>query len=103
MVKLGFYVPKSHLEQVKQACFEAGAGKIGQYDQCSWQTEGQGQFRPLPGSNPFLGAENTVETVTEYRVEMVCEKALIGDVVAALKRVHPYEMPAYDVVELMRV
>lgn len=103
MVKLGFYVPQSHLEQVKQACFEAGAGKIGRYDHCSWQTEGQGQFRPLSGSNPFLGTKNRVETVTEYRVEMVCEKALIGKVVRALKRAHPYEMPAYDVVELMRV
>ncbi len=98
MLKLSFYVPESHLEEVKQAVFAAGAGRIGNYDSCCWQTRGQGQFRALEGSTPYLGQQGQVETVEEYKVEMVCEEALIRDVVAALKDAHPYEEPAYDVV-----
>lgn len=100
MYKLCFYVPESHLEIVKQAMFKTGAGKIGDYDQCCWQVLGQGQFRPLPGSNPFLGSRNELETVAEYRVEMVCEDAIVAAAVAALREAHPYEEPAYDVIHL---
>lgn len=100
MYKLGFYVPESHLETVKQALFEAGAGRIGDYDNCCWQTLGQGQFRPLTGSNPWLGREGMVETVAEYRVELVCAADCIREVMAALRASHPYEEPAYDVVQL---
>lgn len=101
MLKLSFYVPESHLEEVKQAIFAAGAGRIGNYDSCCWQTRGQGQFRPLEGSSPYLGQQGQVETVEEYKVELVCEEALIRDVVAALKAAHPYEEPAYDVVKTL--
>ncbi|MDP1930894.1 MAG: YqfO family protein [Gammaproteobacteria bacterium] len=100
MFKLCFYVPASHLEQVKTAVFAAGAGRIGNYEHCSWQVLGLGQFRPLAGSNPFLGAQDQLETVEEYRVEMVCDAALIGTAVAALREAHPYEEPAYDVTRL---
>lgn len=100
MYKLVFFVPESHLEQVKQAVFAAGAGRIGDYDSCCWQTLGQGQFRPLQGSNPYLGQQGEVETVEEYRVEMVCADKLIGAAVKALVDAHPYEEPAYDVWEL---
>lgn len=97
MYKLCFFVPQSHLEPVKQAVFAAGAGRIGDYDQCCWQVLGQGQFRPLPGSSPFLGRENEVEQVDEYRVEMVCADAVIAAAVSALRQAHPYEEPAFDV------
>lgn len=100
MYKLCFYVPQSHLDVVKQAVFDAGAGRIGNYENCCWQVEGQGQFRPLAGSNPAIGQLNQLEAVVEYRVEMICEKNLISDVINALKRAHPYEEPAYDVVQL---
>lgn len=100
MYKLGFYVPAGQLEQVKLALFAAGAGRIGNYDHCCWQTLGQGQFRPLAGSTPALGQQGHVETVAEYRVELVCEDRLIAQVLAALKASHPYEEPAYDVVRL---
>ena len=100
MLKLCFYVPASHLEQVKSAVFAAGAGRIGDYEHCAWQVLGQGQFRPLAGSNPFLGSQDQLETVDEYRVEMVCEDALIAVVVTALRKAHPYEQPAYDVTRL---
>lgn len=100
MFKLCFYVPATHLEQVKAAVFAAGAGRIGDYEHCSWQVLGQGQFRPLTGSNPFIGAQDQLETVDEYRVEMVCEDALIAAAVAALRESHPYEEPAFDVTRL---
>jgi hypothetical protein len=80
--------------------FEAGAGKIGDYDSCCWQTPGQGQFRPLEGSSPFVGEQNSVETVAEYKIEMVCADELVKDTVAAMKSSHPYEEPAYDVWKL---
>lgn len=100
MYKLGIYVPEASLEVVKQALFDAGAGRIGNYDSCCWQAKGEGQFRPLAGSKPALGALDRIERVAEYRVEMVCEAALLGAVIAALKASHPYEEPAYDVVRL---
>jgi len=96
MYKLCFYVPESHLELVKSALFEAGAGKVGQYDSCCWQTKGLGQFRPLEGSAPFLGQTGKVETVEEYKVEMVFADELKEIVLTALKKAHPYEEPAFD-------
>lgn len=100
MKKLCVYIPSSHLEPVKAALFAAGAGKIGDYDQCCWQCVGLGQFRPLEGSQPFLGEQGKCEQVEEYRVEMVCEDARINAVIQALKEAHPYEEPAYDVTAL---
>jgi hypothetical protein len=103
MFKLSFYVPESHLEAVKTALFAAGAGKIGNYDSCCWQTSGQGQFRALEGSSPYLGQQGELETVVEFKVEMVCEDFLINQAVAALKQSHPYEEPAYDLVKLAEI
>ncbi len=100
MYKLCFFVPESHLEQVKTALFHAGAGKIGQYDCCSWQVKGEGQFRALSGSHPFLGKHGEIEKVDEYKVEMVCEPELIESAVSTLKQAHPYETPAYEVYKL---
>lgn len=101
MYKLGFYVPASHLEEVKAATFAAGAGRIGDYDSCCWQVLGQGQFRPLAGSNPFQGRLGAVEQVPEYRVEMVCDGARVREAVAAMITAHPYEEPAWDLVALV--
>ncbi|MGA0806952.1 MAG: NGG1p interacting factor NIF3 [Pseudohongiellaceae bacterium] len=102
MYKLCFYVPASHLEQVKQAVFATGAGRIGNYDCCCWQVQGQGQFRALAGSQPWIGRQGSVEVVDEYRVELVCVEELIEAAVAAMRLAHPYEEPAYDVVRLER-
>ena len=96
MYKLCFFVPEEHLELVKRALFAKGAGRIGDYDSCCWQTLGQGQFRPLEGSAPFLGQRGELQTVAEYKVEMVVADALVPAVIAQLKAVHPYEEPAYD-------
>lgn len=97
MYKICFFVPADHAEKVKQAIFATGAGRIGQYDQCSWQTAGIGQFRPLSNSNPFIGEQNKLETVEEYKVEMVCDEEFIKQAIEALKASHPYETPAYEV------
>ena len=96
MYKLVFFVPESHLEQVKNAVFATGAGHIGNYDKCCWQVLGQGQFHPLAGATPFIGELGQLSTVPEYRVEMVCADEYINRVVAALRLAHPYEEPAFD-------
>ncbi|HEY8569550.1 YqfO family protein [Microbulbifer sp.] len=96
MFKLCVYIPESHLESVKQALFAAGAGRIGDYDSCCWQVLGSGQFRPLDGSQPFIGQQGQVEQVAEYRVETVCKDELVDEVLTAMRRAHPYEEPAFD-------
>ena len=100
MFKISVFIPENDAEGVKQAMFEAGAGKIGAYDCCCWQTLGQGQFRPLAGSSPAIGQQGQIETVAELKIEMVCPVEHIKDVIAALKHSHPYEEPAYDVWKL---
>lgn len=101
MYKICFFAPESHVEQVKIAMFAAGAGKIGDYDSCSWQVRGEGQFRPLQGSQPFLGQQGEVETVPEFKVEMVCAGEHVKAVIAALRQSHPYEEPAFDIQALV--
>lgn len=97
MYKICFYVPLSHIEEVKNAMFAAGAGKIGNYSHCSWQVLGEGQFMPLAGSHAFVGEQNQLAKVSEYKVEMICDDVHIHAVIAALRKAHPYEEPAYQV------
>jgi len=100
MFKICVYVPEKSVETVKQALFDAGAGRIGNYDSCCWQTEGTGQFRPLAGSNPAIGSQGKVEFVREVKIELVCEDELVAGAVRALRDSHPYEEPAFDVWQL---
>ncbi|MCK7552662.1 MULTISPECIES: YqfO family protein [Marinobacter] len=100
MYKICYFVPESHLEETKSALFGAGAGRIGDYDCCAWQSLGQGQFRPLAGSQPFIGQQGQVEKVSEYKVELVCEDSVIRQAIEAFKQAHPYEEPAYEVYRL---
>ena len=100
MYTLFFYVPQSHLDCVKDAVFAAGAGAMGDYQHCCWQVLGQGQFRPMPGSQPFIGEQGQLEQVAEWRVEMGVAAACIKPVIAALKTPHPFEEPAYGVYRL---
>ncbi|MDO5768094.1 MAG: NGG1p interacting factor NIF3 [Psychrobacter sp.] len=99
MYKLTVFIPDEALDEVKNALFEAGAGQIGNYSHCCWQIKGQGQFKPTAGSNPYLGKQNQLEQVIEWRVEMVVTEERIKPVITALKQVHPYETPAYDVIK----
>ena len=98
LYKIELYVPESHLDAVKTAMFAAGAGRVGNYDCCAWQTRGEGQFRPLNGSTPFLGNQGQIGTVIEYKLELVCEEPCLKAVIAALKRAHPYEEVAYTAI-----
>jgi hypothetical protein len=100
MYKLTVYIPESHLERVKAALFEAGAGRYAAYDRCCWQVLGQGQFRPLEGSAPFIGQAGVVERVPEYRVELICADEWVAAVTVALRAAHPYEEPAFDFVRI---
>jgi len=101
--KLAFFVPPSHLDVVKAAVFAAGGGHLGDYDRCAWQTLGQGQFRPLDGSQPFIGQAGQLEQLEEWKVELVVTDDLIAQVVDALKQSHPYETPAYQVWHLVDI
>lgn len=98
--KISFYVPATHVEEVKNAMFSHGAGNIGDYQCCAWQVLGEGQFLPLAGSAPFIGQTDKLEKVAEFKVEMICQAEYIQEVIAALKQAHPYEEPAYDVIRL---
>ena len=95
--KLVVFVPADALDAVRDAVFAAGAGRIGEYERCSWYTEGTGTFRALPGANPAVGEVGKEERVPELRLEIVFPAERHEDVVAALRRAHPYEEPAFDV------
>lgn len=103
MYHIAFYVPESHAEPVKESMFLAGAGKIGAYQRCAFETAGTGQFEPLKGSNPFIGQIKVLEKVKELKVEMVCEEEYLVKSIEALKRSHPYETPAYYVIKILEL
>ncbi len=100
---LVFYVPEAQAEAVKAAVFASGAGRLGRYEHCCWQSVGMGQFRPLPGSRPFIGSEGDLERVAEVRVEMVCPRESLGTAIEGLLKAHPYETPAYHYWEISGV
>ena len=97
--KLVWFVPASHLEATRDAVFVAGAGWIGDYSRCSWTTLGEGTFRGGEGTHPTVGEPGRDERVAEYRVETIVPAEKLASVVAALRRAHPYEEPAFDVYE----
>ena len=99
MYQIVFFVPPAQAEEVKKALFEAGAGALGDYDSCCWQTEGTGQFRPLEGSDAFIGEKGKLEKLPELRIEMLCTDQHIDDALRALVEAHPYEEPAYYAVK----
>jgi hypothetical protein len=99
--KLVVFVPAEALDAVRDAVFAAGAGRIGDYERCSWYTEGTGTFQGGEGSDPTIGERGREERVPELRLETVFPEERQGEVVAALRRAHPYEEPAYDVYPLL--
>ncbi len=98
--KLVTFAPVDAADAVRAALAEAGAGRIGDYDHASFSAPGQGRFRPLAGAHPAIGTVGEVETVPEERIEVVLPRSSRAAVVAAMLAAHPYEEPAYDVVEL---
>ena len=99
--KLVVFVPADALDAVRDALFDAGAGRIGDYTRCSWYTEGTGTFLGGEETSPTVGEKGREERVAEYRLEIVFPAELHDDVVAALRRAHPYEEPAFDVYPLV--
>ena len=98
--KLVYFVPEDARDPTREACFAAGAGRIGAYERCSWYTLGTGTFLAGDGAEPAIGAVGEEERVPEYRVEMVVPERALQAVLAALRAAHPYEEPAFDVIPL---
>lgn len=94
------FAPTDHTDAVVAAMAEAGAGRIGAYDRCHFRVNGTGSFRPLEGAQPFVGSTSEIEEVSEDRIEMVLPRGRRDAVVAAMLAAHPYEQPAFHVVEL---
>lgn len=99
--KLIVFVPREALDDVRDALFAAGAGRIGGYERCSWYTQGTGTFRGGEGTAPSVGEAGREERVAELRLETVFPIERQDEVIAALRRAHPYEEPAFDVYELV--
>jgi hypothetical protein len=95
--KLIVYTPLSHASAVREAIGSAGGGKLGNYSFCSFSIRGVGRFRPEAGAQPHIGTVGKLEEVEEERIEVTCETSLVGKVIAAVKKVHPYEEVALDV------
>jgi hypothetical protein len=93
------YVPQPDLDRVLAALFAAGAGSLGAYRECAFVVAGTGQFRPVEGADPAIGRPGELEHVAELRVEVVLRRSRRAAVVAALRGAHPYEEPAFHVVE----
>jgi putative NIF3 family GTP cyclohydrolase 1 type 2 len=98
--KIVVFVPAADAEKVRTALAEAGAGRIGDYDSASFSGPGEGRFRPLPGANPAIGSVGDLEVVDEVRIEVIADRSLRSTLISALFAAHPYEEPAYDVIEL---
>ena len=98
--KLVVFVPRESLDAVREALFAAGAGRIGDYERCSWYTEGTGTFLGGAGTEPSVGQPGREERVAELRLETVYPAEREAEVVAALREAHPYEEPAFDLYPL---
>ena len=99
--KLVVFVPREALAAVRDALFAAGAGRIGDYERCSWYTQGTGTYLGGEGTNPTLGEAGREERVAELRLETVFPEERQDEVIAALREAHPYEEPAFDVYQLL--
>ncbi len=99
--KLVVFVPAESLDAVRAALFDAGAGRIGAYERCSWYSAGTGTFVPGEGSSPAVGRRGREERVPEVRLETVYPVERETDVVRALREAHPYEEPAFDLYALV--
>ena len=98
--KLVVFVPREALDTVRDAVFAAGAGRIGEYERCSWYTQGTGTFLGGEGTDPSVGEKGREQRVAELRLETVFPEERQAEVVDALRRAHPYEEPAFDIYPL---
>lgn len=101
LVKIVVFVPKTHTDVVRKAMGNAGAGRIGNYNHCSFSIDGIGRYKPTEGAKPSIGEVGKFEEVVEERIECVCEKGKAKEVIAAMRKVHPYEEVAFDIYPLL--
>ena len=99
-VKLIVLAPESHADAVRDALGSAGAGKVGNYTFCSFSSQGTGRFKPEDGAHPAIGEVGKITSVPEERIEVVCSRKILKEVIAAVKKVHPYEEVTLDVYPL---
>lgn len=97
LYKLVVFVPEDSLEKVQKAVFSAGAGRIGNYTHCGFSAAGNGTFKPMEGTNPYIGQTGVFETVKEYRLETIVPESLLNNVIKSMLDAHPYEEVAYDI------
>lgn len=102
-VTIVFTVPETHAEAVREAMGKAGAGKIGNYSYCSYSVKGVGRFMPNKGSNPYQGKQNVLEEVIEERIETVCNRSILQEVLEKIKEAHPYEEIVIDIFPIYEV
>lgn len=100
-VKIFVTIPLENVEEVRKAVCEAGAGVIGNYDYCTSSVKSIGTFKPNNNANPYIGENNKLEFVEEEKLEFVCDVKKVKEVVSALRKVHPYEEPAIDIIPLI--
>ncbi len=100
LYKIVVYVPKTHEDKVREALGKSGAGHIGNYSDCTFNTDGKGTFRPLEGTNPFIGEFDKLEVVDEVKIETIVPQRILGGVISAMIKAHPYEEVAYDLYKL---
>lgn len=101
--KLEIFIPESHLPALQQALQQADAGHIGSYDSCLSYSPVTSCWRPLAGSQPYLGKVGTLSTEQELKVEVTCRREKLEETLAAIKAVHPYEEPVINVIPLYQV
>lgn len=94
--KVVVFTPTTHADKVRQAIGDAGGGNIGAYTFCSFSSRGVGRFTPGEGANPTIGKVGKPEEVEEERIEFICETGCLDEVIAAIRKVHPYEEPAIE-------
>ncbi|MDY0405552.1 Nif3-like dinuclear metal center hexameric protein [Virgibacillus sp. 179-BFC.A HS] len=100
LYKLAVYVPISHQEDIMHAWAKTDAGHIGAYSHCTFRTQGKGTFKPLEGTNPYIGKQQEISFVDEVRMETIVKKSRLADTIKAMIAAHPYEEVAYDVYPL---
>ena len=100
-VKIIVTIPLENVEDVRNSICEAGAGVIGNYTHCSMSTKCVGTFKPTDEANPYIGEKNNLEFVDEEKLEVVCDVKKVKEVISTLRKVHPYEEPAIDIIPLI--
>lgn len=100
-VKIVTFVPVANADKVREVLGSVGAGRIGEYSYCSYSVIGKGRFIPSGNANPHIGTANTLETVEEERIEVVCERENAKAAIEAMKQAHPYEEVAFDIYPLL--